>query len=99
MKQKKEHDMAALSKATTGLGLRVLVSGYIIYLACKILKGTLDGGPIPLWAGWLIFAVFAGAGISFLVFATKQYLLTRKLAELPENNENVEKDETDEDDN
>ncbi len=97
MKQKKEYDMAILSKALTGLGLRVILAGYLIYLAWKVLKGTLAGGPIPLWGGWLVFAVFACSGVVFCVFSVRQYLIARKEATLRENNDTytVKKNETD----
>ncbi len=89
------------SKALTGLVLRLAIAGYITYLAWQILTGTLNGdSPIPVWGAWLIFAAFIAAGVSFCVFAVKQYLILRKMAELPENNgtDITEKNETDEED-
>lgn len=84
MKQKKEYDMALLSKALTGLTLRVAVSGYIVYLGWKIVANVgIGDSPIPSWGAWLIFAVFAAVAVVFCVFAWKQYLLIRKLAEIP----------------
>jgi len=84
MNSKKEYDMAMLGKGLTGLSLRFVVSGYIVYLAWKILGASLDGSsPIPEWGSWLIFAVFAAAAVAFCVFAVKKYLDTRKAAALP----------------
>ncbi|MFB0919540.1 MAG: hypothetical protein QMB62_01450 [Oscillospiraceae bacterium] len=84
MRQKKEHDMSILNRALTGLVLRIAIAGYIGYLAWQILTGTLKGGsPIPVWGAWLIFTAFMAAGIAFCVYAVKQYLIIRKLAELP----------------
>ncbi len=99
MKQKKEHDMSIVNKAMTGLVLRLAIAGYIGYLAWQILTGTLKGGsPIPVWGAWLIFAAFIAAGLSFCVYAVKQYLIIRKSAELPEGGETLENNKTDKED-
>lgn len=83
MNTKKEYDMAMIGRGLTGLSLRIVVSGYIVYLAWKILGSSLDGSsPIPAWGSWLIFAVFAGAAVTFCVFAVKQFLNARKTAQL-----------------
>ncbi len=99
MKQKKEHDMSIMNRALTALVLRIAVSGYLGYLAWQILSGSIkNGGPIPIWGAWLIFAAFIAVGIVFCVYAVKQYLIIRKSSELPANteiNENSEKNETD----
>ncbi|MEA4894432.1 MAG: hypothetical protein VB064_04140 [Oscillospiraceae bacterium] len=98
MKHKKEYDMSMMGKALTGLVVRLAVAGYIAYLAWQILTNTLNGGsPIPDWGAWLIFAAFIAAGVAFCVYAVKQYLIIRKLAELPEIKENdiENKSETD----
>jgi len=84
MNSKKEYDMAMLGKNLTGLSLRVVISGYIVYLAWKILSGSLDGtSPIPEWGSWLIFAAFTAAAVAFCAFAVRKYLDARKAAALP----------------
>lgn len=83
MNQKKKHDMAMMSRAGTSLTLRVVVAAYIIYLAWKVLSAVFRGGsPIPLWCAWLIFSVFLAAAVLFCLFSLKQYLKTRKAAEI-----------------
>lgn len=84
MTQKKEYDLAMKSKAITGLSLRVLVAGYIVYLVWKILTGTLDGsGPIPIWAVWLICIMMTATALGFCYFSWKQYQKALESAEIP----------------
>jgi TRAP-type C4-dicarboxylate transport system permease small subunit len=84
MKEKKPLDPVSAGRALTGFGLRVLVSGYLVYLAWGILSSALKGeSTISLWVSWLIFAFFVGAAIAFCVFAWKQYRQLKKAAELP----------------
>lgn len=91
MKKKKPLDPVLAGRALTALGFRVLVAGYLVYLAWKILTGVLAGGsPIPVWCGWLIFVVFVGGALSFCVFSWKQYRLLRKDAEYPPETDNTE---------
>lgn len=88
-----------VNKAMTGLVLRLAIAGYIGYLAWQILTGTIKGGsPIPLWGAWLIFAAFIAVGVVFCVYAVKQYLIIRKLAELPEAEDTTENNDTNEED-
>ncbi len=84
MKEKKQLDPIPTGRALTGFVLRLLVSGYLVYLAWNILTGALKGeSTIPLWASWLIFAFFVGAALTFCVIAWKQYRQLKKAAELP----------------
>lgn len=83
MKDKKNIDPGFLGKALPGLVLRVLVAAYIVYMAWKVLSGTLNGSsPISEWGAWAIFLAFALAAAAFCVFAVKQFLLLRKEAEI-----------------
>ena len=83
MNSKKEYDMAMIGRGLTGLSLRIVVSGYIVYLAWNILTASHNGSsPIPDWASWLIFTVFVVAAVTFCLFAVRQFLNTRKAAQL-----------------
>ena len=83
MSKKKEYDPGLMGKAISGLGLRVLVAVYIVYMAWKVLSGVLNGSsPIPEWVAWTIFSVFAAAALAFCVYAIKQFLLHLKASEL-----------------
>ena len=83
MKQKKEYDPAITGKAISGMALRVIVSGYVVYLAWKVLTGALSGGsPVPAWGAWLIFLAFVAAAAYFCVYAVKQFKIALKSAEI-----------------
>lgn len=84
MKEKKEYDMTMQARGMTGLALRTVIAGYLIYLATGVLHGALGGGsPVPEWAAWLIFLAFAAAAVGFVVFAWREYRKVLKAAELP----------------
>ena len=78
----KSYDPALQRKALTGLGLRVLVAGYLGYLAWKIFSGMLSGGPIPVWGVWLICLGFAAVAAVFCVYAWRAYRKALKAAEI-----------------
>ncbi|NCB73268.1 MAG: hypothetical protein EOM51_00775 [Clostridia bacterium] len=83
MRKENKIDPGLLGRAMSGLVLRVLVAAYIVYMAWKVLSGTLDGtSPIPEWGAWAIFSAFALAAAVFCAFAVKQFLLLRKEAEI-----------------
>lgn len=83
MRKKKNLDPGLLGRAISGLALRVLVAAYIVYMAWKVLSGTLNGSsPIPEWGAWAIFSAFVLAAAVFCVFALKQFLLLLKEAEI-----------------
>ena len=95
MNNKKEYETKAFNKAQTGLILRVLVSGYLVYLAWEIFSGMLSGeSGIPDWGVWLICLVFVAVAVFSAVSAVKQFIRERKMAELAQNTES----ETDKDD-
>lgn len=82
-KQKKEYDLAMKNRAMTGFMLRVVVAGYIVYLAWKILTGMQSGtSPIPEWAVWLICSVMAAAALGFCVYSWITYQKAIKAAEI-----------------
>jgi TRAP-type C4-dicarboxylate transport system permease small subunit len=79
----KEYDTAQRGRAWTGLALRVLVAGYLGYLVWKIVSGMRAGAsPIPVWAFWLITAVFAVVAAGFCVYAVRTFLKALKAAEI-----------------
>ena len=95
MKQKKEYDPAITGKAISGMALRVIVSGYVVYLAWKVLTGALNGGsPIPAWGAWLIFLAFVAAAAYFCVYAVKQFKIALKSADISADAQKID-DESD----
>lgn len=81
---KREYDRAMKSKAYTGLVLRIAVAGYLCYMAYMVLSGMLHGGsPVPVWAVWVICAIFAGVAVIFCVYAWISFRKALKSAELP----------------
>ena len=84
MSKKKEYDPGLMGRAISGLGLRVLVAAYMVYMAWKVLSGVLNGSsPIPEFIAWAIFLLFAAAALAFCVYAVKQFLLLLKSSEIP----------------
>lgn len=82
-----------MSKATTAMVLRIVVSFYVVYLGYKVLSGVLSGGsPIPLWGAWLVFLGFTAAAIYFCVFALVKFLKARKAAEICESGQSGDDD-------
>lgn len=58
------------AKLATKLLLRLCVSGYVIFLGYKLVKNIgAEGNPIPPWASVAIAAVFALAGVAFIVYS------------------------------
>ncbi len=81
--KKKNYDTGLMGRAISGLGLRVIVAAYIVYMGWKVLSGALNGGsPIPEWGAWAIFSVFVAAMIAFGVFAVKQFVLLLRSAKI-----------------
>ena len=71
---KMEYDSALKAKALTGLSLRAVIAGYIVYLAWKVLSGMLNGAsPIPTFAVIVICILFLGCALAFCVYAWKVY--------------------------
>ena len=83
MRKEKKLDPAIMGKAASGLVLRALVAAYIVYMAWKVLSGTLNGSsPIPEWGAWTIFMAFALAAAVFCAFSVKQFILLLKEAKI-----------------
>lgn len=62
------------SAAVTKLTLRLAVAGYLIYLAWKIVGGTLDGtSPIIPWLSYAICAVFILAVIGLGLYSFREF--------------------------
>ncbi len=81
--QKKVYDTVMRGRAYTGLVLRVLVAGYMVYLAWKLMSGMLGGsGSIPEWGVYAICIVFTAAAAGFCVFAYKAFKKALKAAEI-----------------
>lgn len=77
------------SGALTKLTLRLAVAGYIVYLAWKILGGTLDGtSPIAGWLAYAICAVFFLFAIGSGIYSLREFRLAlRAAAPIAENEE------------
>lgn len=103
MKQKKEYDPVIMGKAISHMAMRVVVSGYLAYLAWKVLTEALNGGsPIPDWGAWLIFLAFVAAAAYFCVYSWRQYkkaLKSSEISDSEESNSLSEAQEKDDEDN
>ena len=54
--------------------LRVVVSGYLVYLGASMIRERLNGSStLPVWAVWVLGLVFILAGLGFGVYSWKQY--------------------------
>lgn len=81
--QKKEYDAVMRGRAYTGLGLRVLVAGYMVYLAWKIVSNMSGGsGSLPEWGAYAISIVFTTVAAGFCVYAWKAFRKALKAAEI-----------------
>lgn len=62
------------SAAVTRLALRVAVAGYLVYLAWRIIGGTLNGtSTITPMLSYVIFAVFCLAAIGFGFYSFREF--------------------------
>ena len=88
---KKEYDLQKRNQAYTAMGLRVLVAGYLIYLAWNIFSGSvLEGSEIKPWIATLIALVFTAVAVWFIRYAWKGFKQAMRLAVINDNQETAE---------
>lgn len=81
----KKYDEKLKSKAYTGLALRVLVAGYVLYMAWKIASGFISGeSTMPLLCVILFCTLFAGGAVFFIIYAVRSFIKALKAAEISE---------------
>ncbi len=91
------YNQQKLNRAITAGGLRVVVAGYIIFIAINIINGTRsETSTIPAWVGSLIGYVFIAASAGFIIYAVRSFLKALKGARLDadadENEKNVQEE-------
>lgn len=78
-----QYNQQKLNRAITSGGLRIVVAGYIIFIAINIINGTKnETSSIPSWAGALIGYVFIAASAGFIIYAVRSFLKALKGARL-----------------
>lgn len=78
-----QYNQQKLNRAITSGGLRVIVAGYIIFIAINIINGTkTEASTIPAWVGSLIGYVFIAASAGFIIYAVRSFLKALKGARL-----------------
>ena len=84
-------DSKKTARAGTAAALRGVVALYVGYMIYSILKGTISGtSTLPVWAGWLVSAVFLAADLVFIFYIFKCYRADLEAARLPEQPEDAE---------
>ncbi|HNX64516.1 MAG TPA: hypothetical protein PKI60_04930 [Oscillospiraceae bacterium] len=79
------------SKAYTGLALRVLVAGYVLYLAWMIASGSISGeSTMPVWCVILFCTLFAVSAVFFIIYAIRSFIKALKAAEIRETSDTEE---------
>lgn len=88
--QKKEYDIALRNKALTGLVLRAVIAGYMLYLAWKLMSNMLNGsGSIPELIVWLVCIVFAAVALGFCVYTWKEFRKSMKAAQVSSSHQEI----------
>ena len=90
-----QYNQQKLNRAITSGGLRIVVAGYIIFIAVNVINGTKsETSSIPAWAGALIGYVFIAASAGFIIYAVRSFLKALKGARLDadENKEPVQEE-------
>ena len=81
-----------LNKAITSVTLRIVVAGYIIFIAIQVINGTKsETSTIPAWVGSLVGFVFIAAACGFIIYSIRSFLKARQKALLDAEEEAEEK--------
>lgn len=85
---KKKYDENMRNKAFSKLALRVLVAGYIFYLAWMLIFGSDSGEKsMPVWCVTLFCVIFIISSITFAVYAVRSFIKSLKAAEVSESSD------------
>ena len=78
-----QYNQQKLNRAITSGVLRVVVAGYIIFIAVNVINGTKsETSSIPAWAGSLIGGLFIAASAGFIIYAIHSFLKALRNARL-----------------
>ena len=90
---KKHYHVVRKNKADTKALLRVLVCGYLLYLAWQLITSGGSDSTFPPAVAWLTGGLSGAAAIGFGVYAIKEYKQALKAAELtPEEEEELRRE-------
>lgn len=65
-----KYNQQKLNRAITSVTLRIVVAGYIVFIAFNVISGTRsETSSIPAWAGSLIGGVFIAAAAGFIIYS------------------------------
>lgn len=80
---KQKYNQQMMNRAITSGTLRVVVAGYIIFIAVNLINGTKsETSSIPAWAGTLIGFIFIAASAGFIIYAIRSFLKAMQNARL-----------------
>lgn len=69
-----KYNQQKLNRALTSAALRIVVAGYIIFIAYHVISGTRsEASTIPSWVGMLIGFVFIAASVGFIIYAVLSF--------------------------
>ena len=87
-KNRVEYDVQRRARAGTSATLRALVAGYLVYLACQIVKGVRTGETSMSPAvGYTAAACFLLAALVFAVYLIRRWKKEVEAARLPADRE------------
>ena len=80
---KSQYNQQMLNRAITSATLRIIVAGYIIFIAINLINGTKsEDSSIPAWAGTLIGFVFIALAAGFIIYSIRSFFKARDKARL-----------------
>ena len=87
-----KYNQQKLNRAITSVTLRVVVAGYIVFIAFNLISGTRsENSSIPAWVGSLIGGVFIAAAAGFIIYSILTFRKALKNARMDEEETPVEK--------
>lgn len=92
MKRQEVQDTGRKNQANLRAALRGIVALYLISIAVRLAKDARGStASMPVWAAWLIAAVFAFAGAFFGMYAWRSYRRDLETAGAPDKEESQDK--------
>jgi len=78
-----QYNQQKLNRAITSVTLRIVVAGYIIFIAINVINGTKsETSTIPSWVGTLIGFLFIAAAAGFILYSILTFLKAKQAARL-----------------
>ena len=83
---KKKYHYLKKNQANLRAAFRGAVSVYLVCLAVRTVRGVYQDPytTMPVWAAWLVGALFAAVAVGFGLYTWKRYQSDLRDAELPE---------------